>query len=70
MFQDIKPANIFINTDGNWYLGDFDTCVPLSSKIIGHTPAFILKDFVGQQGREEGGRERSLITIIITRKYI
>lgn len=35
--MDVKEANIFISTNGNWHLGDFGSCVRLDRPIVSYT---------------------------------
>lgn len=35
--MDVKAGNIFVSDSGDWYLGDFGSCVPLDSPIVSYT---------------------------------
>lgn len=41
--MDVKGANIFIDQNGDWYLGDFGACVPINTRIISYTRMFYWK---------------------------
>ncbi|KAL9656405.1 hypothetical protein ABK040_005171 [Willaertia magna] len=42
--MDVKPANIFIDMDGNWVLGDFGSFVQKGANIISCTQCFLTKN--------------------------
>jgi serine/threonine protein kinase len=42
---DIKPGNIFINSDGICMLGDYDAVVPVNEPVFRSTPAFLPEYF-------------------------
>lgn len=41
--MDIKGHNIFVDMQGNWYLGDFDSCVHVSEAIRSYTGLYYHK---------------------------
>lgn len=43
--MDVKGANIFVDQNGAWYLGDFGSCVPVDTPIISYTRMFYWKRF-------------------------
>lgn len=48
--MDMKSANIFLDADGTWFLGDFGSATPTGEKVLSTTDAFywraIENDFV------------------------
>ena len=38
--MDVKPSNIFVATNGDWFLGDYGSCVNTANKIKSYTRAF------------------------------
>ena len=34
--MDVKPANIFVSTEDDWFLGDFGSCVKIGEAMVGY----------------------------------
>jgi serine/threonine protein kinase len=45
--MDIKPGNIFIDSAGNWYLGDFGSCTLEGSTILSTTEVYYPRRIIG-----------------------
>ena len=43
--MDVKGANIFLDQSGDFYLGDFGSCVRVNTRIISYTAMFYWKRF-------------------------
>ena len=39
--MDVKPPNIFVDTDGNWFLGDYGSCVKIGETIHSCSEQFL-----------------------------
>jgi len=39
--MDVKPANIFVDMNGNWFLGDYGSCVELEKPLGSATSEFL-----------------------------
>lgn len=50
--MDVKPSNIFIDMNGDWFLGDYGSCVLLGNRIISATPEFCYTNFSGESKKE------------------
>lgn len=35
IYNDVKPSNIFLDEDGTWVLGDFDSCLAIGKSLQG-----------------------------------
>ena len=46
--MDVKAANIFVDHDNHWFLGDFGSCKPLGEPITSCSIAFCWEDVRGQ----------------------
>ena len=42
---DIKATNIFVDSDMNWFLGDFGSCKPIGEKITSSTFQFYFEEY-------------------------
>ncbi len=43
---DVKAMNIFVNGNGDWFLGDFGSCKPINELITSSSEQFYFKDIV------------------------
>ncbi|KAL9645415.1 hypothetical protein ABK040_002614 [Willaertia magna] len=45
--MDVKPSNIFVSTEGQWFLGDFGSCVEIGQKIMSCTECYLPERVIG-----------------------
>jgi serine/threonine protein kinase len=46
--MDVKPANIFVATDGIWFLGDYGSCVKENTAILSYTHLYHPENLKGK----------------------
>jgi serine/threonine protein kinase len=46
--MDIKATNIFVDHEGNCFLGDFGSCKPFGKKIRSTSPKFLWKTVINE----------------------
>jgi len=49
--MDVKPANIFVSSDGNWVLGDYGACVRIGDTVHSTTQAFFPEEILKKPAR-------------------
>jgi len=49
--MDVKPANIFVSSNGNWVLGDYGACVKIGEAIHSTTQAFFPENVLSTPAR-------------------
>jgi len=46
--MDVKPHNIFVNMNGDWYLGDYGSCVMIGGEIVSYTNGYVIPEIAAQ----------------------
>ena len=52
--MDVKPANIFLTTSGNWILGDYGSMVQNGTKVVSTTESFLPEHVIGRIAARPG----------------
>ena len=50
----VKPANIFVSTNGEWFLGDFGSCVKIGETVVSCSEAYLPFNGVGREKARVG----------------
>lgn len=48
-----QGANIFVNADGRWFLGDFGSATPHDMPVLSYTRCFHKHDLMGEPAAEQ-----------------
>lgn len=63
--MDVKGDNIFVNSDGLWFLGDFGSCVKIGQPITSTTPSCYYKKLIGLPAEPKYDYYMLLVAILI-----
>jgi serine/threonine protein kinase len=62
---DVKGANIFIDANTNWLLGDFGSCRPIGEIVLSSTDIFFHRRILGLKAQRAYDIYMLLVTFLI-----